>query len=144
MAWDQNVMDDYVYALLNVAGVTGTVPNTRIVHMRVPPQEEPVYPLCRYQTWSRFRPQRVLNNGKSHYKGSYRVVGDFVDDPRGAKTFAAAVETAMTPASFPLVGGARQIIDCYPIEHIYDENDNAGDGKVYIMAGAIYGIEVEA
>lgn len=143
MAWSQNAMNDWIYDKLNVAGITGTV-STRIYHHEVPPGTEATYPLARYQVWNRFRPQHTLGNGRSSYRGSYRIVGIFVDDPRAANTFATAIENAMlTLPHSSLVGGA-QIVNCRPTDFVYSVKSDYGDGKSYIQAGATFEIEVTA
>lgn len=142
MAFDQNALDDFVFDLLNVAGVTASV-STRIYHRRVPAHEEAVFPLAQYQIWNRFKPSRTIGGGRSSYKGSYRVIGYFLEDPRGAKDFSKAIEEAMIKSTYAAIG-SQAIIDLEVQQYIYDEKDMYGDGKVYIMAGAIYDMEVTA
>lgn len=136
-SFDGNVVSDMVYDLLNVVGVTSIV-GTRIWANRVPPGELPTYPSVQFSQYGDFRPERVLNGGTVTYKGQYLVAGWSLEDPRGARTLAKALQTAMS-ASTP--AGA---VDIYPGRILYDEEDEEGDGRVYIRAGAIYTIEVYA
>ena len=141
-SWDQNAIDDFIFDMLNIAGVTGLV-SSRIYNHRVPSGTPPQYPLVRYQVWSRFRPQYTLGNGRSHYKGSYRIVGIAEDDPRGAKAIQKQIEAAMI-ANPVAISTGQTVVVCRPQEYTYDEQDLIGDGKTYILAGVQIELEVTA
>lgn len=136
--FDGNVVADAIYDLLNVAGVTALVPNSRIIAESLPKNETPTYPSVQYVVYSDFKPQRTLGRGVAVYKGSYKVVGWTQDDPRGARALAKALQQAMqasTPAGF---------VDISPGRPIWIVENEEGDGSNYYQAGAIYEIEVEA
>lgn len=137
-AFDENVVADAVFDLLNASAAIDAIVDERIYANRVPPQETPVFPLIRYQKYADFIPSRTLRRGIASYKGSYMVTGVTQAGPRAARTLAKLIQEAMTlavPAGF---------VDIFPARSIYDEEAEEGDGVVYIRAGAIYTIEVEA
>lgn len=136
--FDGNLVADAIYDLLNVAGVTALVPNTRIIEGSLPRNETPVYPSIQYVVYTEFRPSRTLARGVASYKGSYMVTGWTQDDPRGARTLAKAIQQAMqasVPAGF---------VDVSPGRPVYSQENEEGDGHVYTRAGQIYEIEVTA
>lgn len=135
-AFDGNFVADMIYDLLNVPGVTALVPATRIHESSLPKNQTPTYPSIQYAVYKEFAPTRTLAKGVASYKGSYMVVGWSEDDPRGARDLAKAIQQAMQAAT------PAGVVDVSPGRSIYEQENEEGDGTVYIKAGAIYEIEV--
>lgn len=103
MSFNKKIVDDAIYDALNHASITALLVDgaDSIYHQRAPRNvtgsvSTELYPMLVYYQWDDFMPQYVLDGGRSHITGSYRITCFTKNDPQAAADIAEQIDLRLT------------------------------------------------